>query len=201
MSETAATTQKTSRFAGFEQEERKRWDDGWYSGVIVAEYETSGNFATVHKTQDVPSTAGDSRNLKLCVTVVNGNDTKSLNTTINYRPEALDPERMEDLRVRKAAKEQFKGSDFRDSMSLSKFHELERAGIPVEDNGHGGMDVDKMIGIAADFYLGTRVRKDKDGKDDRAVTDAEKKTATEEERKGWYHKITQIAAVDTKVKR
>ena len=201
MSEAGTNTQKVSRFAGFEREERKPWDDGWYSGVIVAEYETSGNFATVHKTQDVPSQAGDSRNLKLCVTVVNGNDTKSLNTTINYRPEALDGERMEDLRVRKAAKEQFKGADFRDSMSLSKFHELERAGIPVEDNGHGGMDTDKMLGVAADFYLGTRVRKEKDSKDDRAVTDAEKKSATDEERKGWFHKITQIAAVDTKVKR
>src|SRR5580765_1968050 len=121
MSEAAAVG-KVSRFSGFEREERKPWDDGWYSGVIVAEYETSGNFATVHKTQDVPSTTGDSRNLKLCVTVVNGNDTKSLNTTVNYRPEALEAERMEDLRVRKAAKEQFKGADFRDSMSLSKFH-------------------------------------------------------------------------------
>ena len=197
----AAATQKVSRFAGFEQEERKRWDDGWYSGVIVAEYETSGNFAKINKTEDVLSSAGDSRNLKLCVTVVNGNDTKSLNTTINYRPESLDAERMEDLRVRKAAKEQFKGADFRDSMSLSKFHELERAGIPIEDNGHGGFDTEKMLGVAADFYLGTRVKKSKDSKDDRAVTDAEKKSATDEERKTWYHKITQIAAVDTKVKR
>lgn len=201
MSETGTAVGKTSRFAGFEQEERRRWEDGWYSGVIVAEYETSGNFATVHKTQDVPSSAGDSRNLKLCITVVNGNDTKNLNTTINYRPEALDPERMDDLRKRKAAKEQLGGSDFRDAMSLSKFHELERAGIPIEDNGHGGMDVDKMIGVAADFYLGSRVRKTKDGKDDRAVTDAEKKTASDEERKTWFHKVTQIAAVDTKVKR
>jgi hypothetical protein len=201
MSETGTQQQKAGRFAGFEQEERRRWDDGWYSGVIVAEYETTGNFAKINKTEDVPSAAGDSRNLKLCVTVVNGNDTKSLNTTINYRPEALDAERMEDLRTRKAAKEQLAGSDFRDAMSLSRFHELERAGIPVEDNGHGGMDVDKMIGVAADFYLGTRVKKSKDSKDDRAVTDAEKKTASEEDRKGWFHKITQIAAVDTKVKR
>jgi hypothetical protein len=201
MSETGTQTQKASRFAGFEQEERKRWDDGWYSGVIVAEYETRGNLATVHKTQDVLSQAGDSRNLKLCVTVVNGNDTKSLNTTLNYRPEALDPERMEDLRTRKAKKEQLAGSDFRDSMSLSKFHELERAGVPIEDNGDGGFDTDKMLGVAADFYLSTRVKKSKDSKDDRAVTDAEKKSASDDDRKGWFHKITQIAFVDSRVKR
>ena len=197
----AATQQKASRFAGFEQEARKPWDDGWYSGVIVAEYETSGNFATVHKTQDVPSTAGDSRNLKLCITVVNGNDTKSLNTTLNYRPDALNPERMEELRTRKANKEQLAGADFRDAMSLSRFHELERAGIPVEEGENGGFDVDKMIGVTADFYLSTRVRKTPDSKDDRAVTPEEKKSATEDQRKGWFHKVTQIAAVDTKVKR
>jgi len=200
MSEATAVG-KVNRFAGFEREERKPWEDGWYSGVIVAEYETSGNFARVHKTEDTLSKKGDSRNLKLCVTVVNGNDTKSLNTTINYRPEALEPERIEDLRVRKANKERFSGVDNRDSLSLSKFHELERAGIPVEDNGHGGFDVEKMLGIAADFYLGSRVKKSADGMDDRAVTDAEKKSATDEERKTWYHKVTQIAAVDTKVKR
>jgi hypothetical protein len=97
MSETGTQTQKASRFAGFEAEERKRWEDDWYSGVIVAEYETTGTFATVHKTQDVPSQAGDSRNMKLCVTVVNGNDTKNLNTTVNYRPDALNPERMAEL--------------------------------------------------------------------------------------------------------
>jgi hypothetical protein len=201
MSEAGTSTQKVSRFSGFEREERKPWDDEWYSGVIVAEYETTGNFATVHKTQDVPSSAGDSRNLKLCVTVVNGNDTKSLNMTINYRPEALDEERMTILRERKAKKESLQGADFRDAMSLSRFHELERAGIPIEDNGHGGFDTDKMIGTTADFYLGTRVKKSKDSKDDRAVTDSEKKSASEEERKTWFHKITQIAAVDTKVKR
>ena len=201
MSETGAATQKASRFAGFEQEARKPWDDGWYSGVIIAEYETSGNFATVHKTQDQPSQGGDSRNLKLCVTVVNGNDTKSLNYTVNYRPEALDPERMEDLRVRKAAKEKLAGADFRDAMSLSKFHELERAGIPLEDNGHGGFDVDRIVGTTADFYLGTRTKDKKEDRNDRAVTDAEKKSATDEQRKNWFHKITQIAAVDTKVKR
>src|SRR5882724_7139356 len=201
MSETGTQLKKTSRFDGFEQDERKRWDDGWYSGVIVAEYETTGNFAAVHKTQDVPSQKGDSRNMKLCVTLVNGNDTKSLNTTVNYRPEALDTERMELLRARKAKKEQLAGADFRDAMSLSKFHELERAGIPIEDNGDGGFDTDKMLGVAADFYLSTRVKKSADSKDDRAVTDAEKKSATDDKRKGWFSKITQIAAVDTKVKR
>ena len=201
MSETGTAAQKVSRFAGFEREERKPWDDGWYSGVIMSEYETTGNYAKINKTEDAPSKKGDSRNLKLCVTLVNGNDTKNFNITINYRPEALDPERMEDLRVRKTAKEQFKGADFRDSMSLSKFHELERAGIPIEDNGNGGLDVEKMIQVAADFYIGTRVKKGQDDSEDRAVTDAEKKSATDEERKGWFHKITQIAAVDTKVKR
>jgi len=201
MSEAGTSTQKVSRFAGFEREERKPWDDGWYSGVIVAEYETTGNYAKINKTEDAPSKKGDSRNLKLCVTLVNGNDTRDRNIMINYRPEALDPERIEDLRVRKAAKERLAGVDNRDSLSLSKFHELERAGIPIEDNGHGGFDVDKMIGVAADFYLSTRAKDSPDSMDDHAVTDAEKKSATDEERKGWFHKITQVAAVDTKVKR
>src|SRR4029077_10324265 len=107
-----------------------------------------GQLAPTHKTQEVPSAAGDSRNLKLCVTVVNGNDTKSLNTTINYRPEALDAERMEGPRARKSAEEECAGADFRDSMSLSRFHELERAGIPIEDNGSGGFDVEQMLGTA-----------------------------------------------------
>jgi hypothetical protein len=58
-----------------------------------------------------------------------------------------------------------------------------------------------MLGVAADFYLSTRVKKSADSKDDRAVTAEEKKTASDEDRKKWFHKITKIAAVDSKVKR
>lgn len=190
-----------SRFAGFEEEVRIPWEDGWYSGVIIPEYESSGSFARVHKTEDVVTTAGDSRNLKLCVTLVNKNETKNMNITVNYRPEALDPERMETLRSNKTAKVRGAGVDFRDTMSLTRLHELEKAGITIEDNGHGGFDVEKMLGTTADFYMSTRYRAE-GSKDDRAVTaDEKKKATTPEDRKGWFHKITQVAPVDTKVKR
>src|SRR5215475_1184963 len=88
------------RFDGFEREVRGPWEPKWYGGVIVAEYETSGSFAAIHKTEDRLSEKGDSRNLKLCVRVVNGGKlTKDLNYTLNYRPQALDPERITEVKA------------------------------------------------------------------------------------------------------
>jgi len=192
-----------NRFAGFEQEVRGPWQPKWYAGAVMDGYETTGQFAAVHKTQDKPTQTGDSRNLKLCVTVVNGKGTLNLNYTVNYRPEALEPERIEEL---KAARERYKDIRGawpdklaqRDNLSLSRLHELERAGIPLEDAEDGGFNTDKMLGKAADWRLGVH-RMLEGTKDSETVPQDVLKSATDEEKARFFNKITGVAALDTKV--
>jgi hypothetical protein len=198
------------RFSEFKPELRGPWDAGWYSGVVVAEYERNskdgGMF--VEKTSDMVSNSTDSRNLKLCVRLVNGSMTKDITHRINYRPEALTDERMKEVLE---ARTKFKGTRGawadklaqRDNLALSGFHELERAGIPLEENGHGGFDVDKMIGQAADFRLSVTRRKfpnEQGNYKTEAVPKDVIKSATDEERATWENKISGVAAVSSKVK-
>jgi hypothetical protein len=190
-----------SNFSGFEMESKyQQWDPGWYAGAIVPEYETTGTFAKVIKTEDVVSTNGDSRNLKLAVVLVNGNKTDNKSVTYNYRTEALSDDRKNYLREAKKSGAQLGGSDFRDFMSLSRLNDLEKAGLTLEINGHGGFDTSKLVGTTADFYLSIQKFTDETKKNSRAVTKEEMKSADEDERKSWFGKITQIAKVDTKRK-
>lgn len=190
-----------SNFSGFEMNDKPElWAPGWYPGGIVAEYETSGTFAKVHRTEDVVSGGGDSRNLKLCVGLVDAKkeQPKFLNTTINYRPEALSDDRKEFLRntlaEAKKTKAKLGGDNFRDAMALSKLGELEDAGLTVVANGHGGFDTDKLVGSNAFFYIGLRAFQDESKKKDRAATAEELKRYLEGESTGVFLKITQVSA-------
>lgn len=184
------------KFDGFDQEKgsgfKTLWKPGRYGGVVVKEYETSGSFSSVHKTEDKPTQAGDSRNLKLCVGLVNGNETQYQSYTLNYRPEALTDERIEEV---KAMRTQYKGvkqwpdrNAQRDNLTYVRLHELEKAGITLNENGHGGYDVDAIIGSNATFYLG--VQKMMQDKSSRPVS--EKEFAEEKDQTGMYNKILNV---------
>jgi len=184
------------KFDGFEQEKRGPWKNGNYNGCIVPEYETTGNFAAIHKTEDKPSQDGKSRNLKLCVTVVDGNLTKSMSYFVNYRPDVLSDERIAEIRklmVQYKGQQKWPDADAqRDFLTLTRFHELERAGIPVELNG-SGLDVGKMVGQTAKFKVNTQ-RKNADGKIETVpgglLSD---KNTTDEEKSKWFNGISGIA--------
>lgn len=195
----------SNRFTGFDQEARGPWEPGWYGGVIVAEYEKTGDFAAVHRTEDKPTDKG-SRNLKLCVKLVRGKETKDLNYTINYRPEALEADRLEELKQMRVAN---KGNQTwadrlaqRDNLSLTRLHEIEKAELPLEDNGDGGFDVEALIGKAADFRINVckMIADGKGGKESVTVDKAllHDPNTTDEERSGWFNRITGVAALDSK---
>jgi len=184
------------RFDDFARAPRGPWPPARYAGTVIEEYETSGLFAAIHKTEDKLTQNGDSRNLKLCIAVVNNGEVRNLNWTINYRPEILTPERQEDIRDAQKRYKDVRGAwpDVglqRDALSLSRFHDLERAGFSLEDGPHGGFVVDNLIGKNAQFYCA--VHQMVEGtRDSKSITPEEFKRASDEQRANWFNKVTNV---------
>jgi len=206
------------RFDGFEKELRGPWEPTWYSGVVIAEYEAiSAAFGSkVHKTEDRPSQDGSSRNLKLCISLVDGktNQSRNVNWTINYRPEALELERiaeLKELREENKGKQKWGGpNDQRDALTLSRFHALERAGLLGEEgkknkdgtedyafDSKGNLDPDKIVGKAADFHINVSRM---NGKNSHPVPEKEYKGMSDEEKATLFNKVTDVVAYKGKVK-
>jgi hypothetical protein len=153
------------------------WPNGWYAGTILPEH--TGQSGNTFTTEDNPSKNGDSRNLRIIIDAVNGEETRVLFHNANYREFDLTPERMEEVR---AARQTYKGTKGRwpdtdaqrSSLALSSLGQLEKAmGHTFSRNG-SGLDVTPLHNLAVDVYLGT-------------------------DEKG-YNEVRQVAAKGTRVK-
>ena len=139
-----------------------KFEDGWYEGTILAKREMtdrSGN-DRVFESDDQPSQAGDSRNIRLQVELVRKSDNRKLgtNTLINYRPEDLTAEVVAQV---SAKMEEVKGGAewgplFRSFITLSRLGKLQKvAGVrQLQRNGNGGLDIHPLFGKKAYFRLG-----------------------------------------------
>lgn len=142
------------------------FNDGWYEGTIVERRELtdrSGN-ERIFESDDQPSQAGDSRNIRLQTELVRVSDGRKLGTNvlINYRPEDLSAEAVAQVT---AQMEAVKGGGewgpyFRPFMTLNRLGKLQKiAGVrQLQRNGNGGLDLHPLYGKKAYFRLAPDTR-------------------------------------------
>ena len=137
--------------------------NGWYKGTILPKREftdKNGN-DRVFESADTTSARGDSRNIKLQVSLTRQTDGKTLNTSVlvNYQPEDLTQETIQAVaaqrELNKTSGEEW-GSLFRPFMTLTRLSKLQKiAGVrQLQRNGDGGLDLSALYGKAAFFRIG-----------------------------------------------
>jgi hypothetical protein len=106
------------------------WKPGWYAATIIEGYATpkGKQFAT----EDVVSQKGDSRNLRLCVSVHNGADSRNVQEVFNYRPSDLTPERLAYIKEARAENKGVQGrwtdtDAQRSSLAIGKLGQITKA--------------------------------------------------------------------------
>lgn len=140
---------------GFAEEPGGAWK-GWFKAEIVAGYTTGKG--KVFTTEDVPSKDGMSRNLRLCLAIRNGNQTRSNFTSFNYRVSDFDKDRMaavEQARKAFAGVNSWPDKDLqRTSLALAKLGQaVKAAGIKLRRREDGVLIADAFVGGKADVYL------------------------------------------------
>lgn len=146
------------------------WPAGWYRARILPGYSTSGGKQV--ETGDMFSKAGDSRNLKIAMSLrsttdradkegnfVKANSERNMNTNMNYRPDDLTAARIEQV---KQAREHFKGVQGRwadadiqaTSLSLGRLGQFEKAiGFRLTQTPAGGFATAPLIGQEVDVRI------------------------------------------------
>lgn len=142
----------------FAQEPGGAWPKGWYAGKIVEGYATGSGKTWV--TEDTQSNSGDSRNMRICVTLNGKLGTRNTFVSLNYRPSDFSAEQMAAV---KAAREEFKDvrgawtghTDVqRASLALAKLGQLENAlGFRLKLHPSGHILVGTLVGQDMDFRL------------------------------------------------
>ena len=140
---------------------------GWYEGQILesrTRTDKAGNESTF-ESDDLPSQSGDSRNIRLQVAVNRKSDkaTNHYSLRINYRPEDLSAETVQQITAQMEAVkagEQW-GTLFRPFMVLNRLSKLQKvAGVrQLQRNGNGGLDLHPTFGKPV--YVRLAPQKDK----------------------------------------
>lgn len=141
--------------SGFGTPDSTPFVDGWYEGTIVEQRtstDRNGNERTF-ASEDVPSTNGDSRNVKLQVIVKRQSDERTANMRymVNYRPSDLTAETVAAV-VAQQAKVKSEGAQwddlFRPFVTLQRLHVLQDvAGVrQFQRNGNGGLEIHGLFG-------------------------------------------------------
>lgn len=153
------------------------WPTGWYAASFIEGYATAKGHQFL--TEDTISQKGDSRNLRLCVAVSKGEETRNIQEQINYRPLDLTAERItyvKEARVENKGIKQWPDRDAqRSSLALASLGQITKAlgfGFKVVD---GNIAPANLVGQKVDVRLGI-------------------------DEKG-YNTITAFAAAGSKVKR
>ena len=147
--------------SGIQDPTKEPFGDGWYEGTIVERRELTDRAGNerIFESDDQPSQAGDSRNIRLQTELLRTDGRKlGTNTLINYRPEDLTTETIAQVT---AHMEAVKGGAewgpyFRSFMTLSRLSKLQKiAGVrQLQRNGNGGLDLHPLFGKKAYFRLG-----------------------------------------------
>lgn len=145
--------------ADFADEPGGAWPKGWYQATVIEGYATRNG--KVFQTSDEPSRTLDSRNLRMCLAVTNGKDTRQFSELLNYRVEDFTSERLEAI---KELREQFRGargswpgySDIqRSSLAVAKLGQVEKAfGFRLAKAHSGGLNPAPFVGQKVDVRLG-----------------------------------------------
>lgn len=147
---------------GIEETQPEPIANGWYAGTILetrAFTDSNGN-DRVFESVDQPSAKGDSRNIRLQVELTRQSDGKKVNvsTLVNYKPEALTQETVQQVAARKEQVnkgEKEWGDLFGAFMTLTRLAKLQKiAGVRQLSRGdNGGLNLTPLYGKAAYFRL------------------------------------------------
>ncbi|HVI40680.1 MAG TPA: hypothetical protein VM577_08470 [Anaerovoracaceae bacterium] len=147
--------------SGISEPTSQPFENGWYEGTILEKREFIDNNGNerVFESSDTPSAKGDSRNIRLQVTLKRQSDGRTLNTSalINYVPEDLTQAKVQAVAAqREKVKEGGEWGDlFRTFMTLTRLATLQKiAGVrQLQKNGNGGLDLHPIFGKTAYFKL------------------------------------------------
>ena len=153
-------------FSGISADEAPAFEpfaNGWYRGTILEKRvftDKNGN-DRVFESQDAPSAAGDSRNIKLQVQITRA-DGRQLHVShlVNYRPDDLTSEAVNAVKtVQEQVKEgvaDWKGNPlFRTFSTLVSLGALQQVAKvrQLQKNGNGGLDLSVVYGKDAYFRI------------------------------------------------
>ncbi len=148
-------TEDVPDITGFADEPGGAWK-GWFKAEIVAGYTTGKG--KVFQTEDTVSRDGNSRNLRLCLSITNGNQTRTNFTSFNYRVGDFDKDRLcaiEQARKAFAAVNKWPDSSLqRSSLAIAKLGQMFKAtGVKPKRREDGVLIPDVFVGAKADVYL------------------------------------------------
>ena len=139
------------------EETQGAWPKGWYKAEVIEGFQTRKG-KTI-QTGDSVSKDGASRNLKLCLRVVNGVQERNMIASFNYRASDFSPERIAFVKEKRKEHEGVSGrwSDTdaqRSSLALAFIGGLTKALGFSPKIANGGLVAGIYVGSKVDVYLG-----------------------------------------------
>ena len=131
----------------------EEWQNAWYEASILEQRsftDKNGN-DRVFASGDEPSTAGDSRNIRLQMLVKRASDGRTMNigSLTNYRPDDLTQETVQQAIADSGKpRDEQNPSLLRAKLTLQRLAKLQKvAGIrQFQKNGNGGLDLHSLFG-------------------------------------------------------
>jgi hypothetical protein len=156
VAETLEGEEALPSLAEFADEPGGTWNPGWYAGEIVEGYTTQKGKTFL--TEDAVSQKGDSRNLRICVKVLRGEQERTLQESYNYRSSDFTAERIAFV---KEAREEYKGvkgrwpdaDAQRSSLAIASLGQIEKAVGASFKRAQGTMVVGPLFGKKVDVRL------------------------------------------------
>lgn len=151
--------EEVASLAEFAEEPGGAWNPGWYRAEIVEGYTTQKGKTFL--TEDTTSQKGDSRNLRICVKLVRGDQERTMQESFNYRPSDLSPERLKYITEARTENKGVKGrwadADVqRSSLAIASLGQIEKAALGVGKTfkrAGGAIVVTDLFGKAVDVRL------------------------------------------------
>lgn len=142
--------------AEFADEPGGAWAPGWYQAEVIEGYLTGKG--KEFRTEDSPSSKGDSRNLRLCLKVSNGGNDRNMQESFNYRTSDFTSERLGFI---KEMRQEFKGlkgawpdrDAQRSSLAIAKLGQIEKATSKQFRLSSDGLIAHDFVGIRVDVRL------------------------------------------------
>jgi len=142
----------------FAEEPGGAWTPGWYPAEIIEGYQTRKGKEFV--TADSISNKGDSRNLRLCLKVVSGDQERTMQENFNYRVTDFTPERMAFIKESRDENKGVKGAwadrdAQRSSLAIASLGQIQKAvGFGFKRTPDGALVAAPLLGQKVDVRLG-----------------------------------------------
>jgi hypothetical protein len=153
----ATVAEEVTSLSDFAEPTGGAWPKGWYAAEVIEGYKTQKG--RVFETQDALSAKGDSRNVRLCLNVAGPGGDRTMQTSLNYRPEDFTADRLAAI---KQARQDHKGvqgkwSDApdlqRSSLAVGKIGQAEEAFGFALRSSDNIIVASRALGQKVDVYL------------------------------------------------